>query len=46
MNHMKGVVITGQNAMIISENCPLPEEPYSTGAFARNRLCIPALSSG
>ena len=35
MNYMKGVVITGPNCMVISENCPLPEEPCPTGAFIK-----------
>lgn len=30
MKHMKGVVITGQNTMAISDQCPLPEEPLSS----------------
>ena len=35
MKYMKGVVITGQNALAVSDRCPLPEKPCSAGAFIR-----------
>lgn len=44
MNYMKGVVITGQNTMAVSDRCPLPEEPCPTGAFIRPLIWSPCTS--
>ena len=44
MKYMKGVVITGQNALAVSSQCPLPEEPCSTGAFIRPLIWSPCTS--
>ncbi len=44
MKHMKGVVITGQNTLAISDQCPLPEEPCATGAFIKPLIWSPCTS--
>ena len=44
MKYMKGVVITGQNTLAVSGQCPLPEEPCSTGAFIRPLIWSPCTS--
>ena len=44
MKYMKGVVITGQNTMAVSDRCPLPEEPCPTGAFIRPLIWSPCTS--
>ena len=31
MKYMKGVVITGQNTLAVSGQCPLPENPAPPG---------------
>lgn len=44
MNYCKGVVISGVNEMKISDQCPIPEEPCSTGAFIRPLIWSPCTS--
>ena len=44
MKHMKGVVITGRNTVAVSDQCPLPEEPCSTGAFIKPLIWSPCTS--
>ena len=44
MRKMKGVVITGENAMAVSGQCPIPEEPCATGAFIRPLIWSPCTS--
>ena len=35
MKYMRGVVITGQNTLAVSDRCPLPEKLCPTGALIR-----------
>ena len=44
MKHMRGVVITGQNTLAVSGQCPLPEEPCPTGAFIKPLIWSPCTS--
>ena len=44
MKYMKGVVITGQNTLAVSGQCPLPEEPCPTGAFIKPLIWSPCTS--
>lgn len=44
MNYMKGVVITWQNTLAVSDRCPLPEEICPTGALIRPLIWSPCTS--
>lgn len=44
MKYMKGVVITGQNALAVSDQCPLPEAICPTGALIRPLIWSPCTS--
>ena len=41
MKYCKGVVITGENTMAVSDRCPVPEEPCPTGALIRPLIWSP-----
>ena len=44
MKYCKGVVITGENTMALSDRCPVPEEPCPTGALIRPLIWSPCTS--
>ena len=44
MKYCKGVVITGENTMAVSDCCPVPEEPCPTGALIRPLIWSPCTS--
>lgn len=44
MKYCKGVVITGENTLAISDRCPLPDAPCDTGAFIRPLIWSPCTS--
>ena len=44
MKYMRGVVITGQNTLAVSDRCPLPEELCPTGALIRPLIWSPCTS--
>lgn len=44
MKYCKGVVITGENTMAVSDRCPVPEEPCPTGALIRPLIWSPCTS--
>ena len=44
MKYMRGVVITGQNTLAVSDRCPLPEKLCPTGALIRPLIWSPCTS--
>lgn len=44
MKYCKGVVITGENTMAVSDRCPVPEESCPTGALIRPLIWSPCTS--
>ena len=44
MRTCKGIVIAGKNKLALSDQCPIPEKPCSTGAFLRPLIWSPCTS--